>query len=99
METIKETINNKIILELETDQEDQKYKYIYKCSWFDSKRHKKSHTDMYYENADDVKWIFETDEWFRDLARVEYIKVCNKSKYYQLASLSSKLCNNKDSNK
>jgi hypothetical protein len=64
--------------------EDER-RYIYKCSWFETKKHKISHTDMYFENAEDTKWIFETQDWFLDLVRVEYIMVHSSRNEYKSA--------------
>ena len=66
-------------------------KFIYKISWFESKRHKISHTDMYYENAEHTKWVFETIDWFNDLVRVEYIMVGEDTMFYKVAVESSNL--------
>jgi len=95
METIKEQIN----LSLESETEiDIEVEYIYAIHWFETKRHKKSHTTMFYINADDVKWVFETLDWFNNLVRVEYIKVSSQSREYNCAYLNS-LKNNKDKDK
>jgi len=96
MENLKEELNKTLDEEFETFCEEHTYKYIYMCSWFKSKRHRNSHIDMYYENAEDVKWIFETYEWLNDLVRIEYIRVCNKSNQYISASLNSVLCSQID---
>lgn len=60
-------------------------KFIYKCSWFESKRHKKSHTDMYYEKAEHTEWVVKSFPWAVGLAKVEYIAVPVDSKYYEMA--------------
>jgi hypothetical protein len=101
MENIKEEFNNCLEIDkaFEIFCREHSYKYVYKCSWYESKRHKKSHIDMYYGDAEDVKWIFDTDEWFNDLVKIEYIRVCNKSNEYISASLNSMLCNAKPDNK
>jgi hypothetical protein len=65
-------------------------RYIYKCSWFETKRHKKSHTNMYFEKAEHTKWIFETRDWFLDLVRVEYIMVHISRPEYESAVNNSK---------
>ena len=40
---------------------------------------------MYFENAEDTKWIFETQDWFLDLVRVEYIMVHSSRNEYKSA--------------
>lgn len=78
----------------EMDEETENhYAYIYKCSWFETKRHKTSYTDMYFEKAEDTWWIFESCAWFNGLIRVEYIRVCCRSIYYQVAVKSSSIQN------
>jgi hypothetical protein len=68
---------------------DNEKKYIYKCSWFETKKHKISHTDMYFEKAEDTKWIFETRDWFDDLVRIEYIMVHISRREYESAVSNS----------
>lgn len=60
-------------------------KFIYRCSWFESKRHKKSHTDMYFENAKHTEWVFNSCDYLNGLAKVEYIMVGENTKYYEMA--------------
>ena len=69
-------------------------KYIYKMSWFESKRHHKSHTDMYYLNAEDTKWVFETCPLCNHY-RVELIQVLSNSSWYGSASRNTELKNKK----
>ena len=89
MEEFKEELNKSLDEEFQTFCDEHTYKYVYKCSWYESKRHKKSHIDMFYENPDDVKWIFDTPEWHNDLVKIEYIRVCSHSNQYISASLNS----------
>jgi len=72
---------------------DNEIKYIYKCSWFETKKHKISHTDMFFENAEDTKWIFESRDWFLDLVRIEYIMVKSSRNEYKSAVNNSKIHN------
>lgn len=69
-------------------------KFIYKISWFESKRHAKSYMDKYYENAEHTKWVFETADWFNDLVRVEYIMVDDTHTSYLTAVENSNLHSN-----
>ena len=55
---------------------------IYICSWFETKRHKKSHTDMYFKELKDTLWVFDTYDYNHGLARVEVIKVSKNSYEY-----------------
>jgi hypothetical protein len=49
---------------------------------------------MYYENAEDTKWVFESCDWFNDLVRIEYIMVGDDTMYYKCAVESSNLHKN-----
>lgn len=60
-------------------------KFIYKISWFESKRHKIPHTNMYFEKPEHTRWVFETIDWFNDLVKVEYIMVGEDTMYYKCA--------------
>lgn len=71
-------------------------KYVYKVSWFESRRHKNSHTIMYFESQESVKWVLNTFEWYRDLARVEFIKVDEFSREYESAVNNTKLNSSKN---
>ena len=66
-------------------------KFIYKVSWFQSKRHLKSHTSLYYEKAEHTEWVFKTEDWFKDLVRVEYIQVAETHYAYKQALNNSKI--------
>lgn len=58
--------------------------FIYRISWFETKKHIISHTDMYYLNPEDTYWAFEGD-WDDEVFRVEYICVSKDSKEYESA--------------
>ena len=64
---------------------------IYICSWFETKRHKKSHTDMYFKELKDTLWVFDTYDYNHGLARVEVIKVSKNSYEYNSAVSNSAL--------
>lgn len=66
-------------------------RFIYMVSSFETKRHTKSHTDMYFAHAEHTQWVFEADDWHRGLIRVEYIAVPVDSKYYEMAVECSNL--------
>jgi hypothetical protein len=71
---------------ISTEEDDEcGIEYVYCCKWFDTRRHTISHTDMYYLFPNDVKWIFDTDEYLRKLVRIEYMPVCKKSPSYKSA--------------
>ena len=74
--------------EVNTTTNKPEKKYIYMCSWFETKRHRISHTNMYFEKAEDTNWIFDTPEWFLDLVRIEYICVMSNTKEYSMAQNS-----------
>lgn len=66
-------------------------KFIYRCSWVESKRHKKPHTTMCFEKAEHTEWVFETGDWFQDLVKVEYIMVDVNQQYYKSAVANSNI--------
>jgi len=66
-------------------------KFVYRCMWFKNMRSTKSHTDMFYLNAKDTEWIFDTCDFLNGLARVEYVKVCKDSSSYTTATFNSLL--------
>jgi len=73
------------LITIEPDDTDCDVEYVYCCKWFDSRRHTKSHTTMYYLFPDDVKWIFDTEDYLHKVVRVEYMPVCKKSPSYKSA--------------
>ena len=84
-EGLLEGIKPQIILLTMNDDTD----FIYKIDWFKTRRHKLSHTTQYLKNPKDVEWVFESQDWLNDLARVEYIKVSKSSKKYEMAVFNS----------
>ena len=64
------------------------YAFIYKISWYESKKHRVSGTDMYYLNPEDTTWIYERC-WNDEVVKVEYIRVLKNSVYYSTAYDSS----------
>jgi len=64
---------------------------IYICSWFETKRHRKSHTDMYFKELKDTLWVFDTYDYNHGLARVEVIKVSKNTNEYTSAVSNSEL--------
>lgn len=64
---------------------------IYKCSWFETKRHRISHTDMYFKELKDTLWVFDSCDYNRGLATVLVIKVSKNSNEYDSAVSNSAL--------
>ena len=54
--------------------------YIYHMSWFESPRHRRSHTDMYFAEPQHTLWGFDNP-----LCRISYIKVPTDSVYFRTA--------------
>jgi len=69
----------------DTEEIDCGVAFVYCCKWFDTRRHTKSYTTMYYLFPDDVKWIFNTEDYLHKLVRVEYMPVCKNSSSYKSA--------------
>lgn len=67
---------------------DSNFKYVFKCSWFSHKNYKKPYTVIYYEDVNNVKWIFDTNEWASGKVRVEYIKTYYGSTEYLIAEIN-----------
>jgi len=65
---------------------DNQMAYIYRVSVYSSKRHTKSHTDMYYLKAEHTHWALEDDD-----IRVHYIQVRKDSSNYESAVYNSKI--------
>ena len=57
------------------------YAFIYRISWYESKRHTISTTDMYYLNGKDTVWIYDRC-WGQEVVKVEYIRVLRTSVEY-----------------
>ena len=60
------------------------YAFIYRISWYESNRHRVSHTDMYYLNPEDTTWIYERC-WCNEVVKVEYIRILKNSVNYNTA--------------
>lgn len=65
--------------------------FVYRCSWFKTKRSIKSDTDMYYKEAKHTEWVFDTCDFKKGLIRVEYLPVCKASSSYESAIHNSKV--------
>jgi len=63
---------------------------VYKCSIFETKRHKKSHTDVYFLKAEHCGWVFGNGKYYNGLSRVELIPVLTSTVAYQSAVENSK---------
>ncbi len=72
--------------------------YIYKMSWYDSKRHTVSNTDMYYLYEGHTRWGHHWPEGLNCSQRCEIrvIKVDTNSKEYKMASKSSNIASNNE---
>jgi len=66
------------------------YKFIYKMSWFESKRHRISHTNMFYLREEDTRWGHENQ-----LCKILVFKCCVKSNEYDSAVNNSKIIDEK----
>ena len=69
--------------------QNEEYAYIYKCSFFESKRHRISHTDMYFQKEEHTRWVHNDP-----LGKVFVIKVRTDSVYYESAVDNSNNPNN-----
>lgn len=65
------------------------YEFIYVCKWFQNKRHRTPSDTMYYKEAKDTHYIFDTCSFTDGLVRVEYIRVCKNSGAYSSAVFNS----------
>ena len=71
---------------------DNQMAYIYRVSVYSSKRHTKSHTDMYYLKAEHTHWALEDEiNCDEDDRRVHYIQVRKDSSHYASAVSNSQL--------
>ena len=68
----------------------EKFEFIYRISWYESKRHTKSHTSMYYLKQQDTLWAFDTLDWVKGLLKVEIVRVSKISANYRMAVLNSR---------
>jgi hypothetical protein len=58
---------------------------IYKISWYESKRHQISHTDMYFSTPEGTLWAMEDPDYVRGLIRVYVELVEENSEYHNMA--------------
>ncbi len=65
--------------------------YIYRISFYDTKRSRSSHTNMYYLKPEHTTWVFDRDV----IAKIFYIKVPIDSNEYYCAVKSSEVMENK----
>tara|TARA_B110000285_G_C14967779_1_gene534973 strand:+ start:305 stop:826 length:522 start_codon:yes stop_codon:yes gene_type:complete len=77
-----------------------KVKYIYKMSWFDTKRHLISDTDMYFAEEEHTRW---GQNWIKgcngsDICKIFVIQVTICSDEYRMAVKNSANRNNKSNN-
>jgi len=62
---------------------------IFKCSWYESRRHRISHTDMFFEELRDTLWVWHQILVPNEMRKVEVIKVSKDSDEYRMAIESS----------
>ena len=67
--------------ETATTTDTDEHAYIYKMSWYESPRHKISHTDMYYLNEEDTRWGHDEGE----RCEIRVIRVKRDSDDYRMA--------------
>ena len=60
-------------------------KNIFKVSCYETKRHKKSHTDCYYLNKEDCEWFLDCPNNDRGLLRISLIQVEDTDDRYKMA--------------
>ena len=79
-------------------------KYIYKLSFYESRRHITSHTDMYYCKLEDCLWVYDESYMYvnknykgdiicSDFFDIQVIKVKNNDDRYESAVHNSNLSN------
>ena len=73
---------------------DSSLKAIFRMSWYDSPRHRKSHTDMYYLKQHHTYWGFDDP-----LCRIQLIQVRTDTDKYYSALMNSHLADLKPSDK
>jgi len=59
--------------------------FIYRISWYETKKHRISHTNIYVITASETEWVFDTDDYINNLVKVELIKTCRCSQEYGMA--------------
>ena len=74
-----------------TKQTEHQFEYLYKCSWFQTTRHKYPYKSISFAKPEHTWWIYETPEWFDGLVKVKYIRECPCLQHYQMALLNSAL--------
>ena len=76
--------------------DDTPMKFIFKLSWFKTRRHTRPHTDMYFLKKEDIEWAFNDEVRIDDpindrgYGRCEYIMVPENSDAYEMAIQSSR---------
>ena len=64
--------------------------YIYKIGFYETNRHRISHTDMYYLKPEHTQWAFNPYQ----ITKIFYIQVPINSSEYEIAVKSSMLSDN-----
>ena len=66
-----------------------KMPHVYKCSWFESETHKKSHTSTYFEEPEYFEDMVFGRDWKPQVCRVYYIEVSEDSNEFRMAKLNT----------
>ena len=68
---------------------------IYRISWFESKRHRISHTSMYFNRLKDTQWVYDRC-WGKQVVKIEVIQVTEGSNEHNCAIKCSKIAIDKE---
>jgi hypothetical protein len=69
---------------------DELMGYVYKVSCYESKRHRTSHTDVYYATPQDCQWALDSCDYKRGLIQIHLIQVKQSDMKYQSAHQNRK---------
>jgi hypothetical protein len=58
---------------------------VYKVSWYESKRHQISHTNMYFTTPEETLWALNGTDYSLGLVRVSLELVEENSEYHYMA--------------
>ena len=86
-------IDNKQLTMTTTEQNINIKVWVYQMSWYESKRHTKSHTDMYYLKAEHTHWAEERGD---TNCKIHYICVPVNSPYHRMAEECSQIRDNQE---
>ena len=69
---------------------DESMGYVYKVSCYESKRHRTSHTDVYYATPQDCQWALDSCDYRRGLIQIHLIQVKQSDMKYKSAHQNRK---------